>query len=399
MTDATPRCPECGHELPNKQARFCRECGASTVKGGAHRKADTKDRVPESTNHSSPLGPKSATLELLELDPDEELLDLGSASEPTQTATIDEWEIEPLGSEPPASAAAPSQHAVEVASVPGAPVPPATPAVTAQRAARAAASAPAPSRTRAGITPSARERPASPPFPAQPPRTDPGLGQAAADPTPFTVGPAAAKPAPVATEALLQAPRQVPEIPETSTPARGKDDEMANFNAPVQEKRTVVEEGTTLKGNLESACPVVVHGRVEGDVRAPSLTVSATGAIEGTAHVGTIRSEGELAGEFDAEHVELSGNIKDNTVIRAATIEIKLTGKRGKKQIIFGDSEITEEEQPVPTAQKVAGKSQPPASKPPEVPALLAASRPENSMDRPSAAPMNGRASQPPPAE
>ena len=121
---------------------------------------------------------------------------------------------------------------------------------------------------------------------------------------------------------------------------------MANVNPPVQEKRTVVEEGTHLKGNLESACPVVVHGRVQGDVQAPSLTVSATGVVEGTAKVGAIRCEGELAGEFDAERVELFGSVKDNTIIRATTIEMKLTGKRGKKQIIFGEAEATDAEQP-----------------------------------------------------
>jgi cytoskeletal protein CcmA (bactofilin family) len=126
---------------------------------------------------------------------------------------------------------------------------------------------------------------------------------------------------------------------------------MANVNPPVQEKRTVVEEGTHLKGNLESACPVVVHGRVQGDVQAPSLTVSATGVVEGTAKVGAIRCEGELAGEFDAERVELFGSVKDNTIIRATTIEMKLTGKRGKKQIIFGEAELPDADQPAPVSE------------------------------------------------
>ena len=134
---------------------------------------------------------------------------------------------------------------------------------------------------------------------------------------------------------------------------------MANVNPPVQEKRTVVEEGTYLKGNLESACPVVVHGRVQGDVQAPSLTVSATGVVEGTAKVGAIRCEGELAGEFDAERVELFGTVKDNTIIRATTIEMKLTGKRGKKQIIFGEAEPTDALQPEADAAAAPNVSEP----------------------------------------
>jgi cytoskeletal protein CcmA (bactofilin family) len=31
-------------------------------------------------------------------------------------------------------------------------------------------------------------------------------------------------------------------------------------------KKTLVEEGTQFKGSLTSSCPVVVRGRVEGDV-------------------------------------------------------------------------------------------------------------------------------------
>ena len=44
--------------------------------------------------------------------------------------------------------------------------------------------------------------------------------------------------------------------------------------AKQSEKRTLVEEGTELKGSLTSSCPVLVRGRIEGDVKAPSLTVS-----------------------------------------------------------------------------------------------------------------------------
>ena len=218
--------------------------------------------------------------------------------------------------------------------------------------------------------------------------------------------------------ALAQAPGRhgVP-----TTPAQGKDNEMVNINPPVQEKRTIVEEGTKLNGNLESACPVVVHGCVQGDVQAPSLTVSGTGRVEGTAKVGIIRCEGELAGEFDADHVVLSGTIRDNTVIRAATIEMKLSGKRGKKQIIFGDSEVPEEVEAVvdaaagPSNLPGAAKDDKAASAKPserpdadkdgetasgkdsEPPAKTSGPRISGLSDLPSVGPVNGRASQPPP--
>ncbi|MGH7329848.1 MAG: polymer-forming cytoskeletal protein, partial [Polyangiaceae bacterium] len=50
--------------------------------------------------------------------------------------------------------------------------------------------------------------------------------------------------------------------------------------APGQ-KQTLVEEGTKFKGSLTSSCPIVVRGRIEGDVEAPSLNVSSSGAVHG----------------------------------------------------------------------------------------------------------------------
>jgi cytoskeletal protein CcmA (bactofilin family) len=34
-------------------------------------------------------------------------------------------------------------------------------------------------------------------------------------------------------------------------------------------KRTLIDEGTELKGSVKSSCPVVVMGRVEGDISGP----------------------------------------------------------------------------------------------------------------------------------
>ena len=107
------------------------------------------------------------------------------------------------------------------------------------------------------------------------------------------------------------------------------------------EKRTLVEEGTELKGSLTSTCPVLVRGRVEGDVKAPSLTVSPSGAVSGRAHVGELQAEGELSGEFDADVVQLSGKVQDRTVIRAKTLSVQLAAASGSKlQVIFGECEL-----------------------------------------------------------
>jgi cytoskeletal protein CcmA (bactofilin family) len=118
---------------------------------------------------------------------------------------------------------------------------------------------------------------------------------------------------------------------------------MSNTQRPSAAPRhTVVEEGTEFKGALTSSCPIDVRGRIEGDVQTPALTVSATGAVHGRAKVGSVRSEGELSGEFDAESVELAGSVRDNTVIRARSLEVKLASAPGKiLQVMFGECELS----------------------------------------------------------
>src|SRR5687767_1201587 len=112
------------------------------------------------------------------------------------------------------------------------------------------------------------------------------------------------------------------------------------------EKRTIVEEGTSFKGTLASSCPIDVRGRIEGEIETPSLTVSRSGAVHGRARVGSVRSEGELSGEFDADSVELAGRVLDNTIIRARSFEVKLGVQGGKMQVIFGHCELAVGDEP-----------------------------------------------------
>jgi cytoskeletal protein CcmA (bactofilin family) len=115
---------------------------------------------------------------------------------------------------------------------------------------------------------------------------------------------------------------------------------MSDPKNTTHDRKTLVEEGTQFKGSLASNCPIEVKGRIEGDVVAPALAVSMGGAVHGKVKVGEIRSQGELAGEFDADVVVLSGTIKDNTVIRAKSLEVKLASSNGKMQVIFGECEL-----------------------------------------------------------
>jgi cytoskeletal protein CcmA (bactofilin family) len=110
--------------------------------------------------------------------------------------------------------------------------------------------------------------------------------------------------------------------------------------------RTLVEEGTQFKGSLSSKCPIEVKGRVEGDLLAPSLSVSSTGAVHGKVKVAELYSEGEIAGEFDADLVQLSGVVKDNTVVRTKSLEVKLVPANGRMQVMFGECALEVGEAP-----------------------------------------------------
>jgi cytoskeletal protein CcmA (bactofilin family) len=105
-------------------------------------------------------------------------------------------------------------------------------------------------------------------------------------------------------------------------------------------KKTLIEEGTEFKGTLTSSCPIVVMGRVEGEMKGPSVEVTETGVLSGKAKVAELRSRGELAGEFDADVVELSGRVRDKSVIRAASLEVSLKREGGRIEMVFGDCEL-----------------------------------------------------------
>lgn len=123
------------------------------------------------------------------------------------------------------------------------------------------------------------------------------------------------------------------------------------FDDPKHQRRTIIEQGTSFRGSLSSTCPIDVHGSIEGDVDTPVLAVSASGRVHGRARVGSVHSDGELSGEFDAESVELAGQVRDNTVIRARSLHVKLASERGKLQVIFGECELAIGDEPAERVQ------------------------------------------------
>jgi cytoskeletal protein CcmA (bactofilin family) len=108
-----------------------------------------------------------------------------------------------------------------------------------------------------------------------------------------------------------------------------------------QGKKTVVEAETTLRGTLSSSCPVVVLGQVDGEVQAPAVEISAGGVVAGHVKAAALSSAGELAGVIEAETVKLSGRLRDGTLIRARSLDVKLDGA-----VAFGECQLEVGEAP-----------------------------------------------------
>jgi cytoskeletal protein CcmA (bactofilin family) len=135
-----------------------------------------------------------------------------------------------------------------------------------------------------------------------------------------------------------------------------------------KQRQTLVEEGTEFKGTMTSKCPVTVMGKVDGDISAPSMHIAESGSVAGVVKVQALRSEGELAGEVEAESVQLSGRVKDGTIIRANSLEVKLARPRGKMELVFGECEIEVGDAPDKATAVEAARSggQQPAAPEPE---------------------------------
>lgn len=121
---------------------------------------------------------------------------------------------------------------------------------------------------------------------------------------------------------------------------------MSEKNGLPTGKHTLVEEGTEFKGTMSSSCPIVVMGKVEGDVTGPVIHVTPSGVVSGVVKVKQLRSDGELAGEVEADTVEISGRVRDRTVIRARSLEVSLSVTKGGMQVVFGECELAVGDEP-----------------------------------------------------
>jgi cytoskeletal protein CcmA (bactofilin family) len=106
-------------------------------------------------------------------------------------------------------------------------------------------------------------------------------------------------------------------------------------------KQTLLESGTEFKGTLKSTCAVVVNGTIDGEIDAPEITVTRSGAVLGTIKAKKLRSQGTLSGNVDAGEVFLSGVVRSQTVIKARSLEVKLgSSEKGHLELTFGECNL-----------------------------------------------------------
>src|SRR5262245_13322740 len=133
---------------------------------------------------------------------------------------------------------------------------------------------------------------------------------------------------------------------------------MSEKNGLPTGKHTLIEEGTEFRGSLSSKCPIVVVGKIEGDVTGPMIHVTQTGSVAGKVSVKQLRSEGDLAGEVEAEVVQIGGKVRDKTRIRARSLEVKLDSKNAM-EVVFGECELAIGDEPDKQAAIAAALAQP----------------------------------------
>ena len=160
-------------------------------------------------------------------------------------------------------------------------------------------------------------------------------------------------------------------------------------------KHTLVEEGTEFKGTMSSSCPIVVMGKIEGDIAGPIIHVTPSGVVAGVVKVKNLVSAGELAGEVEADTVQISGRVRDKTVIRARSLDVSLNVTKGGMQVVFGECELAIGDEPNKEAAIAAATTPPSPVAPSPAAASPAAPAPATASSDDAGKPVAGKPAQP----
>jgi hypothetical protein len=116
--------------------------------------------------------------------------------------------------------------------------------------------------------------------------------------------------------------------------------------ATKSERHTLIEQGTEFTGTMKSTCPVVVNGRMQGELSAPELDITATGVVQGIIKAERLSSRGNLSGSIDAGDLFLSGSVGSKSVIRAKNLEVRLSPEHGRMELSIGECTLDVGDEP-----------------------------------------------------
>ncbi len=140
------------------------------------------------------------------------------------------------------------------------------------------------------------------------------------------------------------------------------DDYVPAAAAPqVLEERATIGASILVKGDLSGQEHLLIHGRVEGQVRLDGndLTVGSQGRVKADIHARVISVEGEVRGNLFGEEkiiIRETGNVKGNLIAPRVSLE---EGATFKGSIDMGTSTSRASSSPAPKEKKSTSPSKP----------------------------------------
>ncbi len=92
---------------------------------------------------------------------------------------------------------------------------------------------------------------------------------------------------------------------------------------PVDRRRTLLQEGTLIKGEFTADGIVELAGQVIGDVTVDTLVLAREGRVEGTIRARNVTVEGTLKGAVIAQTVMIKTNARVTADITCQTLGVE----------------------------------------------------------------------------
>ena len=107
-----------------------------------------------------------------------------------------------------------------------------------------------------------------------------------------------------------------------------------------QPEQAQIGAGIRITGRIDSDEQLVLAGHLDGDIKAETISITASGSVTGELHARQVIIAGHLSGDVYAEHLVIASTAHVKGALRYQKIEIE-TGAQ-----VEGEFKITETESP-----------------------------------------------------